>query len=179
MKQTIGLILILAMVFTLTAAAAETVEIYRENTLFYIEVTLPAGARVVNSTADETLSMTDIGFIDAGRPSVVITVAPDEQYSGQGMSDLTQEEVDLIISEITMEMAAPVEDLRYTPDGYAYIVVNESTAENDTCDAVMLVNGYFIMVNVFYPDYRELTEQDMAIGPSVMDTFRFVGNTNS
>lgn len=179
MKKTIGFLLILALVCALTAAAAQSVEIYRESALFYIEVTLPNGAQVLSSATDETLSMTDIGFIEAGKPSVVITVAPDELYTGQNLADLTQAEVDLIVSEISMEMTDPVKDIRTTPDGVEYIVVNESTAVNDTCDTVMLVNGYFVMVHVYYEDYRELTQQDMEIGPSIMDTFRFVGNTNS
>ena len=44
---------------------------------------------------------------------------------------------------------------------------------------MMLVNGYFIMVQVYYEDYRELTPDDMLIGPSIAESFRFVGNTNS
>ncbi|MFH1512921.1 MAG: hypothetical protein ABIG45_06170 [Bacillota bacterium] len=179
MKKAIALALVLVSVFALAAAQAQEVEIHREDALFYIVVTLPNGARVAQSQTDGHNSMTDIEFITPGKPSVVITTAADEMYIGQSLSDLTKEEVELIINGITVEMAQPVSDIRKTADGYEYIVVNESMQENDTCDTVMLVNGYFIMVHVFYEDFSELTPEDQEIGPSIVETFRFVGNTNT
>jgi hypothetical protein len=179
MKKTAALLLILLTVCAVSAAAAQNVEIYREDSLFYIQVTLPDGAQVLSSTTDETLSMTELSYVADGKPSVVVTVAPDETYVGLSLSDLAKEEVDLIVSEITMEMAAPTVEIREAPGGYEYIVLNESTETNDASDTVMLVNGYFIMVHVFYADYHELTAQDMEIGPSIVESFQFVGNTNS
>jgi len=179
MKKIMALVLILCVVCALSAAAAQSVEIYREDTSFYIEVTLPNGARVSDTATDDHFSMTDLEYITQGKPSVVITTAADELYVGQSLSDLSKEDVELIINEITVEMADPVVDIRKTPEGYEYIVANESTENNDACDTVMLVNGYFMMVHVYYPDFRELTEEDMQIGPAVVETFRFVGNTNT
>ena len=179
MKKTAALLLLLLTVCAVSAAAAQSVEIYREDSQFYIQVTLPSGARVESNTADETLSMTELSYITEGKPSVVITAAPDETYVGMNLSDLTKEEVDLIVSEITMEMAAPDVEIRKTPGGHEYIVCNESTQTNDASDTVMLVNGYFIMVHVFYPDNRELSAEDMNIAPSIVESIQFVGNTNS
>ena len=179
MKKTMALLLALCLVCALSAAAAQTVEIYREDASFYIEVTLPNGARVADTQTDEHFSMTELEYITEGKPVVVITTAADELYVGQSLSDLSKEDVELIINEITVEMTDPAVDIRKTPEGYEYIVANESTQGNDACDTVMLVNGYFLMVQVYYPDFRELTEEDMQIGPSIVETFRFVGNTNT
>ncbi len=179
MKKITALLMLLVSLCTLSAAAAQSLEIFREDSLFYIEITLPEGARAETAVAEDTLSRTNVEFITAGKPSVVITATPDETYVGQSLADLTREQVELIISGVTVEMAKPAVDIRKTADGYEYIVCNEGTEANDTCDTVMLVNGYFIMVHVFYPDYSELTPADMEIGPSIVETFRFVGNTNS
>ena len=179
MKKTIAILLLLAMALSAAFATAQEVEIHREDALFYIVVTLPNGARVKENTTDNHYSMTELTFITAGKPSVIITTAADELYIGQSLSDLSKDEVAQIISDITVEMTEPVVDIRKTADGYEYIVANESTEVNDTCDTVMLVNGYFIMVHVFYDDAHELTPEDMNIGPSIVETFRFVGNTNT
>lgn len=179
MKKTIALLLILVSVCVFVSAAAQEIEIHREGELFYIVVTLPSGTRVNNSTTDEHFSLTEIGYLADGKPTIIITTAADELYVGQSLSDLPREDVDRIVSEITVEMADPKVEVRVTPDGYEYIVANEQTETNDACDTVMLVNGYFIMVHVYYPDFSTLTPEDEAIGPTIVETFRFVGNTNS
>ena len=181
MKKSISLILVLLLVSgcTLTALAAQTIEIYQEEELFYMEVNLPNGARVAESTINDSLFITRLEYITEGKPSIVITVAPDEPYFGQNLSDLSKEEVELIIGGITLEMAEPSVDILNTPGGDEYIVANETTEDNDTCDTVMLADGYFIMVHVYYEDFSELTEDDMEIGPSIMDTLQCFGNTNS
>ncbi len=178
-KKTIALLLLLAVTFTGALASAQEVEIHREDALFYMLVTLPDGARVESSQTDENFSLTTIGYITTGMPTVEITAAATELYVGQSLSDLPTEDVERIISDITVEMADPIAEIRTTPGGYEYIVANEQTADNDTCDTVMLVNGFFIMVKVYYPDLSELTQADEQIGPSIVDSFRFVGNTNS
>ncbi|HPJ02006.1 MAG TPA: hypothetical protein PKU80_04135 [Candidatus Limiplasma sp.] len=179
MKKTIAVLLLIAAVFTWTAAAAQDIEIHREGELFYIVVTLPSGTRVENSQTDEHFSLTEIGYLTSGKPVIAITTAADELYVGLSLSDLPREDIDRIISEISVEMADPKTEVRVTPEGYEYIVVNEQTDANDACDTVMLVNGYFIMVHVYYPDFSTLTPEDEAIGPAIVETFRFVGNTNS
>lgn len=176
MKKIVALLLALASVCALSAAAAQSVEVYRENASFYVEVTLPSGARIADTPSE---GQTVIEYAVSGKPTVIITTAADELYTGQSLADLSKENLDLIVSGITVEMADPVTDIRKTADGREYIVANESTAENDTCDTVTLLNGYFIMIHVFYPDMRELTPEDMQIGPAIMETLRFVGNTNS
>ncbi len=179
MKKALALLLMAVTMCLLTAASAQSVEIYKEDALFYIEITAPNGARVADSTTDEFLFKTDLEYITPGKPTVMITAAPDEPYIGQSLSDLSKEEVELIISEITVEMASPDVEIRETTGGYEYIVANESTAENDTCDTVTLINGYFIMVHVYYEDFSELTSADMEIGPAILETLKFVGNTNT
>ena len=179
MKKTIALLLLLAVAFTGVLASAQEIEIHREDAQFYMVVTLPSGARVESSQNDENFSLTVIGYIESGKPTIEITTAATELYAGLRLTDLAKEDVERIISDITVEMADPVTEVRTSPDGYEYIVANEQTEDNDTCDTVMLVNGFFIMVKVFYPDLSELTPEDEQIGPSIVDSFRFVGNTNS
>ena len=179
MKKIIAVILLFASILMFAAAGAQEIEIHREDELFYIVVTLPAGARVESSMNEEHFSLMEIQYITSGMPFIVITTAADELYVGQNLSDLPSEEVDLIISGITLEMTEPDVEIRVSADGYEYIVVNETAGTNDTCDTIMLVNGYFIMVHVYYADFSELTQDDQAIGPAIVETFRFVGNTNS
>jgi hypothetical protein len=179
MKKALALLLLLAAVCAISAAAAQSVEIYREDDLFYIEVTLPSGARVSDSSGDESLFRTDLQYIAEGKPSVVISAAPDEPYTGLSLADLSQEDISLIVQSITVEMCEPQWDIQRTQEGYEYVVCNETATANDTCDTVMLVNGYFIIVHVFYEDNSELTEADMAIGPSIVESLRFIGNTNT
>ena len=179
MKKIGSVLLVLLLVCTLAAATAEDLEIHRDDAQFYFVVSVPEGAQVTDHRTDEQFSITQIEFLAPGKPTIIITTAADELYIGQNLSDLSDADVERIIAEITVEMAAPQTEIRTTPEGYQYIVVNESTPDNDTCDAVMLVNGYFVMVNVFYADFSELTLEDEKIGPSIVDTFRFVDNVNS
>jgi len=177
MKKIIALFAALALLCAFTAASAEEVTVYQEQDQFSISITLPEGAQVIDTTANDQFSMTELGFAAGGRPTVIITVAADELYVGQSLSDLTEDEKQLIISEITVEMAAPAVDLRTSPEGYEYIVANETTEGNDASDTVMLLNGYFIMVHVYYEDYAELTEVDAQIGPSIMETLQYLSDT--
>lgn len=179
MKKKIAILLALISVCTFMAAAAQEIEIRKEDNLFYMLVTLPSDARVESSVTDENFTQTVIGYMNPGKPDIVITTAADELYAGLDLSDLPQQEVDRIISEITVEMANPATEIRVNPEGHKYIVANEQTEDNDACDTVMLVNGYFIMVHVSYPDFSALTQADELIGPAIVETFRFVGNTNS
>jgi len=180
MKKIAAILLFLALACALIpATAAQEIEIYPGDAPFYIVATLPGGFRVESSTIDEHFSLTKIEHITEGNPSVVITTAADELYAGRNLSDLSREEVELIISEITVEMNDPVSEIGATTEGYEYIVVNESTQTNDTCDTVMLLNGYFIMVHVFYADNSELTDEDMQIGPAIVETIYIVSETNS
>ena len=179
MKHKIALVLVLVLACAFTAAAAQDIEIQKENELFYMAVTLPSGARVENSITDDNFSLTVIGFLTPGKPTVEITVAADELYAERNLSGLPQEDVDRIISGIIVEMANPKTEIRVSQSGYAYIVANEQEDANDTSDTVMLVNGYFVMVKVYYPDFSTLTQADEEIGPAIVETFRFVGNTNS
>lgn len=179
MKKTIALLLMLAVMLAGVFASAQEIEIHREDAQFYMVVALPSGARVESSQTDDNFSLTVIGYIAPGKPSVEITTAATELYVGLSLSDLSREDVERIVSDITVEMADPKTELRATPDGFEYVVANEQAADNDTCDTVMLVNGFFIMVKVYYPGHGELTPEDELIGPSIVDSFRFVGNTNS
>jgi hypothetical protein len=173
------LLALISAVCVLSAATAQEVKIHQENGSFYIVIAPPNGARVVRSTTEDHFTRTDLAYITEGKPSVTITVAGDDLYFGLNLSDLSSDGVDLIINEVTVEMSEPGVDIYKTPAGYEYIVANETTEGNDACDTLMLVNGYFIMVHVFYDNYTELTEQDMEIGPDIVNTLRFVGNTNT
>lgn len=179
MKKTIALMLVLAAGCAFAPATAQDIEIRWEDAMSYIVFTLPEGAQVASSLTDGQFSMTEVEFPAAGKPRVIITTAADELYVGLDLANLPQEDVDRIIREITVEMAEPSVEIRVTPDGHMYIVANESTPANDTCDAVTLINGYFVMVNVFYADFSELTAEDQEIAPSIVETFRFVDNANT
>ena len=179
MKKIAALLLLLCMVCVIWPAAAQEIEIHREEPLFYIVVTLPDSARVTQSITDDHFSLTELEFPVTGKPVIVITTAADELFVGQSLSDLSQDEIQMIIGDITVEMANPSVDIHSTADGYVYITVNENTQENDICETVMLLNGYFIMVHVYYPDNSRLTDQDEAYGPSIVETLHWVDNTNS
>lgn len=179
MKKILPILIVLALLCSVTAATAEELEIQQGEDLFSIGVTLPEGAHVANFTSDDQFSMLEIGFDTEGRPSIVITVAADELYIGQSLSDLTQDEKNLIISEITVEMVSPQVEIRTSQAGYEYIVANETTEANDTSDTMMLLDGYFVMVHVYNEDYSELNPEDAEIGPSIVETLHYLDGGNS
>jgi len=179
MKRILALLLTAVSVCLITCAAAQDVTIHGEDTAFFVKVTLPLGAQLKSSEMLDEYSMVTADFRADGKPLIIITTAIDEKYIGLSLSDLSREEVESIISTITVEMSEPETQLRTSDDGYDYIVANETTEKNDVSDTVMLVNGYFIMVHVYYEDFSELSEEDNEIGPDIMDTLSFIGFTNT
>ena len=174
MKRTFALLLILSLLCILASAAAQEAVITKEDAPFSVAFTLPGGSRVSELTANDAYSMSSIRFLTGHKPAVDVIMAPAALYGGLSFADLSAEEIDQIIKELTVEMTQPVADIRATPDGHEYIAANEADKRNDTSDAVMLVNGYFIMVHVYYENFGELNTQDNAIAPSIVDTFRFI-----
>jgi|GEM_PF-2087709 len=179
MKRTFALLLILSMLCILASAAAQEAVITKEDAPFSVAFTLPGGARVSELTANDAYSMSSVRFITGYRPAVDIIIAATEKYSGLSFADLSAGEIDKVITDLTAEMTHPVADIRATPDGHEYIVANETDKRNDTSDAVMLVDGYFIMVHVYYDNFGELSDQDVKIAPSIVDTFRFIDSDKS
>lgn len=178
MKKSFVLFLTLAMLCAFTAASAQEISIYNGDAQFTINVTLPEDVQVLDNITAASYTLTDFAYLTEGSPLMVITVAPYAQYQGKSFADLTQDEMDMVLGTVTLEKAAPAVEARTTPEGYEYLVVNETTADNDVCDTVMLYEGYFIMVHVYYDNFSELTQQDIEIGPSIMDSLWIAGDTN-
>ena len=72
MKKIAALLLLLGLACVIWPAAAQEIEIHREEPLFYIVVTLPEGAQVAQSTTDDHFSLTELEYLVTGKPVIVI-----------------------------------------------------------------------------------------------------------
>ena len=174
MKKLFALLLVVALMFTVTALAADTAatKIYEEDDDFDLYITLPEGASIVSAETVDAytymlVAMDGYDFLD-----ISIVIGPDEQHTDMSLADLSEADVNEIIGWYTEEMLVPSTQYVTVEGGYDYIFLNENTENNDSSEAITLIRGYDVMISVTHTDYAELNEADAAISSMLMQTLQ-------
>ncbi len=174
MKKYFMLLLVVVFAFASTAIAADNglTKIYEGDDDFDLYMALPDNVVITGSeTADD---FTRIAVTVQGNDHlwVSIIIAPDELYADKSLADLTDEEVNELVGWYTEEMVQPDVQRLTNNNGFDYIILNESTQDNDSSETVTLVKGYDIMISVTLDDYAELNKGEETIGFALMDTLQ-------
>jgi len=176
MKKLFALLLVVALMFTVTALAADpgATKIYEDDDDFDFYITLPEGASIVSEETIDAYTYLDLAIDGYDYLCIEVIIGPDEQYTDLSLSDLNDDDVNAIIGWYTEEMLEPSTEYISVTDGYDYIALNENTKSNDSSEAITLIRGYDIMIYVAHQDYAELNEADAAISSMLMKTVQTI-----
>lgn len=174
MKKFFILLLVVVFVFASTAVAADNglTKIYEGDDDFDIYMTLPDNVVITGAETTDDFTHIDIAIEGNDHLWVSVIIAPDELYADMSLADLTDEEVNELVGWYTEEMVMPDVQRLTNNNGFDYIILNESTEDNDSSETVTLVKGYDIMISVTMDDYSELNKGEETIGFALMDTLQ-------
>jgi hypothetical protein len=170
--------LLLVVVFALASAAVAAdnglTKIYEGDDDFDLYMTLPENVIITGSGTMDDFTHIEVAVEGNDQLWVSIIIAPDELYADKSLADLTDEEVSEFVGWYTEEMIKPDVQRLTNNNGIDYIILNESTEDNDSSETVTLVRGYDIMISVFLNDYSELDKGEETIGFALMDTLQAI-----
>lgn len=172
MKKALALLLALVLLAIAPLSLAETVKLTENASGFDLTLDLPADANVnVETNAD--VPYTFISFSDASKPQLYISVAPTEEYTEASLADLSTEDLDSLFSMFSADFDKPSYEMRKTAGGYDYMLINDDSA-TDSAALVLLTDGYFIQMSVWNTNYSELTDANIKVAESLIDTLKIV-----
>ena len=174
MKKTTALLLALLLLAGAPLALADTVRITENASGFDLTLALPTDAAISENSHDN-VPYTFITFEDAAKPSLYISVAPNEMYDAQSVADLSQTDQAALAADVSGEMAKPTYTLQKTAAGYDYLFV-EDNADIDSAVMLLLRDGYLIQMFVWHEGYSTLTPEDNAVATGLLDTLKIVEN---
>lgn len=132
------------------------------------DITLPQGAVITHVIADNAFTLSEISFEDETMPSYLLTIAPSEEYAGQQMQSMNQEEIDALYELIAGDMHAPGYTMVNLDNGMLVLAVDESS-EEDVDHIVTLQNGFFFQITFCHADFAPLTKEDMDAALALMN----------
>ncbi|MDD3213128.1 MAG: hypothetical protein PHY64_05620 [Eubacteriales bacterium] len=169
MKKILAIVTAVVLTFCCTAAFAEVVTFQEDSTDFNIQMELPEGATVGEQEASELVSVCEIQ--SEGLADVYITIAPSDIYDKLSMNDLSDEDVDSLVSMATAQYDNPEVNIEITPSGNKYIHVN-SDAGIDSVFTLYL--GYFVELTQWHEDYSAITDADYAFMLQLLHNIEFL-----
>ncbi|NLI20101.1 MAG: hypothetical protein GX418_00915 [Clostridiales bacterium] len=172
MKKTLALLTALMMLALAPLSLAETVKLTENASGFDITVDLPAGATVSVQTNDD-VPYTFVSFADETMPELYISVAPTEEYEEQTLADLSDDELDTLFAMLSADLDDPSYTMVTTAGGYECMVVEDNSA-TDSAIIALLYDGYFIQISVWNVNYDTLTDDDMTVAETMIDSLKIV-----
>lgn len=169
MKKILAILTAVVLTLSCTAALAEIVKFQEDSTDFDIQMELPEGATVGEQEASELVSVCEIQ--SEGLANVYITIAPSDLYDKLSMNDLSDEDVETLISLATEQYDNPETAIEVTPSGNKYIHVS-SDAGIDSIFTLYL--GYFVELTQWHEDYSAITDADYAFMQQLLHNIDFL-----
>jgi hypothetical protein len=174
MKKIFALFLALALLAVAPLSLAETVKLTEDASGFDLTLDLPDGATIsVENNGD--VPYTFITFADETAPKLFISVAPDEEYEGDTLSSLSADELETFFTTVSADMDAPSYQMNKTAGGYDYMLV-EDASQTDSAVMVLIYEGYFVQMTVWNNGYTVLSNDELTVAESLLDTLRIVEN---
>ena len=108
-----------------------------------------------------------------------LLVAFSEEYAERfgresRLNDLTQEELDAAIAELTSDFASPEITMATTGLDTIVIVVNEQGSESEYATILTVYHGYFVQVYIDQLDGRPITDEEIQIGLDIMTSLALI-----
>lgn len=173
MKRYAALILTVCLLLASGATCAETVKLLEISPAFDLEAELPEGVTVEQEILNEQMTRIQVVFPGAGHPDYTLLISPSELYDDQMMADLTEEEIEVLFTEVAKEMQSPSYEVMTVEDGLMMMVVNEE-AGSDYAYVITIYGGFFIQVYVAHEDYATLTQEEVAEAINLLDSIRVI-----
>ena len=174
-------ILAFALAFVMLACGAALAEntALNADSEFGITVDVPEGY---------TFTETDYGDFIGGlfkpedettMPYYTLLVAFSEEYAERygresRLNDLTQEELDDLVSELTRDFASPEITMGVTGMDTIVIIVNEQGSESEYATILTVYHGYFVQVYIDQLDGRPITDEEIQTGLEIMTSLAMV-----
>ncbi len=160
MKKVVSLLLALALLMGATSAMALTITPNEASQTFDLEITIPEGAKTEESEFGE-IHITAIRPEGGNAPQYQMVIAPEEEYGGKNLSDLTQEELGKLVADMKELMVQPTVETLTMADGNLLIVLNEDQEQNDFASAYTMYDGYVVSMYVAHEDdHDKLTDDE-------------------
>ena len=174
MKKLGCLLLTLLLALSITGVFAEdaaVVQINEENLEYDLFVTVPPTAMVTETVENDYYKKTHFEFSDIPGLNIDLITAPSELFDNLSLSDLDEADREVLIDGLAGEYDDPVVESFTTAGGYEYIVINQNIDfdTNSASDAMMLVHGYFIQIQVYMDDFSALGDNWM-VGRDMLDS---------
>ena len=181
MKKMLAILCAMMMVLAIAPVwaeeAEETVEIGQQVQDFSITMTVPEG--YVSSQyyveGNMYVSVTDENDITAS-PIYVITIAYSEEYDGQTLSVLSDEEKEAFIAQMGVEMNNPVFSQKETGNGSAVFFLEDDVEDAELSFAIgmSVYEGYVVNMYITPAEDRALSDEDIALGLQILTDLWFV-----
>lgn len=171
MKKIVSLLVAVMLMVSAAGSLAETMKVEESAPKFDVEVTLPDGAKTKLERGDDwTWLRITLDEQNGAKPVLDLTIAPDEEFEGKDMKDLTEEDKQNLIALLSENAAHPTYVMMDLADGNQLLVVEEDTEENDFAAMETIYDGYFICLYGRYEDYDKLTADDLAAMYEIMQS---------
>lgn len=173
MKKCFALLLALTLVMGASLASATELEVSQATTEFDVTLEIPEGYEAVQDRENGNLYI-DILPSDKAQPEYWLSIGYSEEYDGVTFNDLSEEDVDSIVAEISTAFAAPVWSEATTKEGTQVCVMDETEGESDWALIFTIYKGYFITVQIEKDDYSMLSEADIQRAVDLLGDMHFV-----
>lgn len=175
MKKIFALLLSVLMLLGLSLAAAEEVEVEQATADFDITMVVPEGYNMTEERLNGNLYISVVPR-DEAAASYFISIGYSEEYDGRSISELSEDELEHIASQITTGFQNPERVLNETSGGTLVYTFDETEGESDWGIAVTVYRGYFITVQIERPEYEELSADDLRLAIDLLSGMEFVDN---
>lgn len=163
--------LLLSTAAVLAEASEETIEIGQQAPDFSITMTLPEGYTSEQTYEEGNMIVSIYNEADADNNSTfIVTVGFSEEYDGQTLTELTEEEKAAFIEQMGIEMNNPVFSQSKTSHGTAVFFLEDETDDPSLSYAIgmSIYEGYVINMHVFPGNDKVLTDEDISLGLEIL-----------
>lgn len=177
MKKILALVLSLALLLGM-ASLAETYVI-DEGTTYCVTVEAPEGYSFTEVDYGDFIGgLFKSDDEDAPIYFTLLVAYSDEyaDYFGKEaiLNDLTEEQLEIAISELTSDFEAPEVTTGLTDFGTLCIIVNEQGCESEFASILTVYHGYFIQIYIDSPSGLEIGQELIDTGLGIMSSLELI-----
>lgn len=173
MKKCMLLLLCAVLSLSMTLAAAEALVIDDVGLPFDVSLGIPEGYSLIHDRSNEYLQL-DVLPAEAQQPIYAISIGFSEEYRGQTLNAMAQEDIDHIVSIVSQDFDQPACSSTRTAEGTLVYMVDETSSASDYAMAFTVYQGYFITVGIHTADFTALTEADLQGAVDLLSDMQFV-----
>lgn len=173
MKKFIALLLAAMLLMGVTCAVAEKVEVAQATADFDVTMVIPEGYAMTEDRNNGNLYI-NVMPEDEAAAGYYISIGYSEEYDGDTLSELSDEEAEQISEILKESFANPSFEQTLTAEGTMVYVFRETEGESDWALAVTVYKGYFIAVQIEKADYSQLCDEDVQRAIDLLSDMHFV-----